>query len=120
MLSKIKMVREIAEKLYEDTMTITEMQKIVRPNHSTGFSPVDVVTDRPCRISFNSIPSASGDPAGVTESVKLFYSPDITIAEGSRITVTHKGVTSHFKRSGAEARYASHNEVNLEIFDGWA
>ena len=122
MLSKneVVKVRKALEKGYIGTFTVTEHQKIKKPNHTTGFSDVDVLVDQPCRLSFSSSPSSKdGDVSEVNQTVKLFFSPEIMVKEGSKITVTQNGVTTAYKQSGTPAVYDTHNEIILELFKGW-
>ena len=114
-------VRKALEKGYIGNFTVTEHQKITRPNHTTGFSDVEVLVDQPCRLSFSSSPSAKdGDVAEINQTVKLFYAPEIIVKEGSKITVTQNGVTTEYKQSGTPAVYDTHIEILLELFRGWA
>lgn len=116
----VKVTRTL-ERLYTGTMTVVEHTPVTKTNHSTGFTDTQVLTDQPCRLSFSSSPSATDqDPAKVAQSVKVFYSPTVTVQAGSKVTVTQNGVTSVYKSSGIEAVYDTHKEINLEIFDGWA
>ena len=123
MLSKnaVVKVRRALEQGYDGTFTVTEHKKVTRPNHTTGFSDVEVLVDQPCRLSFSSIPSATdGDVTGINQTVKLFFAPEITIKEGSKVTVTQNGVTTEYKQSGTPAVYSTHKEILLELFRGWA
>ena len=114
-------IRRALEKRYDGIFTVTEYKKITKPNHTTGFSEVEVLVDQPCRLSFLTIPSASnGDVAEINQTVKLFFAPEITIKEGSKITVTQNGVTTAYKQSGTPAVYSTHKEILLELFKGWA
>ena len=114
-------VRKALEKGYIGTFTVTEHQKVIRPNRTTGFSDVDVIINQPCRLSFSSSPSATnGDVAEINQTVKLFFAPEIKVKEGSKITVTQNGVTTEYKQSGTPAYYATHQEILLELFKGWA
>jgi hypothetical protein len=114
-------VRRALEKGYVGTFTVTEHKKVTKPNHTTGFSEVEVLVDQPCRLSFSSSPSASnGDVAEINQTVKLFFAPEITVKEGSKITVTQNGVTTAYKQSGTPAVYQTHTEILLELFRGWA
>ena len=114
-------VRKALEKGYDGVFTVTEHQKVTKPNHTTGFSDVDVLVDQPCRLSFSSSPSTTdGDVAEVNQTVKLFFAPEITIKEGSKITVTQNGFTAEYKQSGVPAVYQTHKEILLELFRGWA
>ena len=123
MLSKNAVVktRRAIEKWYTGTFTVTERNRITKPNHTTGFSDVVVLTDQPCRLSFQSNPSVGdGDFPTVNQTVKLFFAPEIEVKEGSKITVTQNGVTTEYKRSGTPAVYETHQEILLELFKGWA
>ena len=72
-------------------------------------------------MSFTTSPAAGdGDTAELTQSVKLFCAPEVTILEGSRVTVTQNGVTGEYARSGMAAMYDTHAEYVLEAFRGWA
>jgi hypothetical protein len=114
-------VRKALEKGYNGTFTVTEHRKIIKPNKTTGFSDVDVLVDQPCRLSFSSNPSASdGNIAGINQTVKLFFAPEIDIKEGSKITVTQNGVTTVYKQSGTSAVYSTHKEITLELWEKWA
>lgn len=114
-------VRKALEKGYIGTFTVTEHKKVTKPNHTTGFSDVEVLVDQPCRLSFSSIPTASdGDVAEINQTVKLFFAPEIEIKEGSKITVTQNGVSTAYKQSGTPAVYSTHKEILLELFKGWA
>ncbi len=114
-------VRKALEKGYTGTFTVTEHQKITRPNHTTGFADVDVLVDQPCRLSFSSSPSTTdGDVAEIKQTVKLFFAPEIMVKDGSKITVTQNGVTTEYKQSGTPAVYQTHTEIILELFKGWA
>lgn len=114
-------VRRALEKGYIGTFTVTEHQKVIKPNHTTGFSDVDVLMDQPCRLSFSSSPSAKdGDVAEIGQTVKLFFAPEIVVKEGSKITVTQNGITTAYKQSGVPAHYPTHQEIILELFKGWA
>lgn len=114
-------IRKALEGGYTGTFTVTERKKVVREDHSTGFAEAQTVTGQPCRLSFTSSPAAGdGDTAALTQSVKLFCSPEIIIPEGSRITVTQNGVAEEYARSGMVAMYDTHAEYVLEAFRGWA
>lgn len=123
MLSKNQMVKVKAalEKGYIGTFTVTEHERVTDPEtHITDFQDIVTVENQPCRLSFSSIPTVgSGDPANVTQGVKIFFDPSIIVKAGSRITVTQNGVTGEYRRSGEPAIYDTHIEINLELFDGW-
>lgn len=115
-------MRKAMESMYDDTCDVIEHQKVKDPvAKKTGFSDVPVLLAQPCRISYKSIPATGdGNTASVSQEIKLFISPDVVIKEGSKIEVTHKGVTTAYKRSSKAAIYDTHQEITLELFDGWA
>lgn len=114
--------KAVVEALYEGRCTVTEYQAYTKPNKATGYHEVDVLTDQPCRLSFSTIPTAeqTGTGASVQQTVKLFLAPEINIKPGSRIAVTQNGVTAAYCQSGEPAVYASHQEITLELWKGWA
>ena len=113
--------RKALEKGYTGTFTVTEHQKVIRPNKTTGYEDVVVLVDQPCRLSFSSSPSTNdGDVPVIAQTVKLFFAPEVTVKEGSKITVVQNGVTTEYKQSGTTAVYSTHKEVILELFKGWA
>ena len=81
-----------------------------------------ILSDVPCRLSFSSLPAASGDGTAVSrqQAVKLFLAPEILVKAGSKIVVTQNGATQEYKNSGEPAIYSSHQEINLELFRRWA
>ena len=111
--------RKAIESTYTDTCTVTENVKIKKDNKTTSFRKSEVYTDIPCRLSFKSVSSATGTGTvtKITQSITLFISPDIEIKAGSKITVTHDGRTTQYKRSGFPAVYMTHQEIPLELYD---
>lgn len=125
MLPKAKVVkaRKAIESLYDGICTITEHQKVKKTNGSTGFKDTVILKDEPCRLSFKNITATSQADnlsSAVTQVVILFISPDINIKTGSKITVTQNGVTTDYKQSGQPAIYDTHQEIILNLFQGWS
>ena len=124
MLQKTQMVRvrKALESSYNGKCQITEHRKIKKANKSTAFEEFVVLENQPCRLSFKTVTNAStGTTASATtQIVKLFLAPEIKVKAGSKITVTQNGVTTDYKSSGQPAIYTNHQEIILELFDGWA
>lgn len=125
MLQKIKMVaKKNFEKLYDCKCDIVEYQEIQKPNKSTGFGEVKVKEQIPCKISYERISTINivDDNANKkTLSTKLFISPDIEIKTGSKIIVTNSlGQIKEYQSSGEPAPYDTHQEIMLELFEGWS
>lgn len=121
MLPTIKMVKAV-ESLYDGVCTITEYQKVKKPNGSTGMAEVVVLENQPCRMSYRSVkPNELAEVANVTsQSVVVYLSPDVSVKPGSKLTITQNGVTTVYKSSGTPAVYSSHQEISLELFKGWS
>lgn len=124
MLSKgqILRARKAMERFYDGTCTITERQSYKRPNGSTAFQTVDVVTDQPCRLSYSSNSSAEkGERAsGKEQVIRAFLAPEVEVRPGSRITITQNGRTTAYAQSGQPAVYATHQEMILKLWEEWA
>ncbi len=109
------------EWMYQDTCTIIEHQKVKNEDGSTTFKDVVVLEDEKCRLSYKTdlIAGNTESASPLKEDIELFISPDIEIKPGSKLMITHLGVTTEFKRSGEPARYNTHQEIHLELFKGW-
>lgn len=116
-----KAVRAAIESRYDGKCIITEHQKTIDPDtHITGFSEVEIGSFR-CHLSYKSSPNAQdGQQAEIKQTIKLFLAPEIRIKPGSKITVIQNGRQEEYQGSGVPAVYTSHQEIQLELFKGWA
>lgn len=118
-----KAAREAIESIYYGLATVTEFQKVEdEDTYLTEDEPVVVLTDEPCRLSFEQTKATdqTDTAADISLGIKLFISPDVTIKPGSLITVTQDGRTADFAVSGVPAYYASHQEIDLELVKEYA
>ena len=111
------------QSLWDGRATITVREGVL--DERTGRTePVERVTasELPCRISFATVKSTEPDEeaARVAQTVTLYIDPDLVIPEGAKITVTQNQVTTDYERSGKVAVYTDHQEVPLELWEGWA
>ena len=116
-------VRRAIESLYTGSCTVVEygsfrdeVSKITRQAERT------VLEHQPCRLSFEKTTAAvpTDTAATVGQGVKLFLAPEVEVKPGSKIIVEQAGRCFEFAASGQPAVYASHQEVDLELFRGWA
>ena len=115
-----KAARKAQEQLYDGVCTVIEYRKVKdEKTKLSGMEDVIVLEGQPCRISFSKVSqSIQGESsANISQSIKLFISPDVTIQPGSKITVTQNGVTTVYKSSGVPAVYATHQEIMLELYE---
>lgn len=108
--------------MYDGTCTVTVQEEYEEKNGSTSFRQVVTIEDEPCHLSFSNTSSTKeGEVAAtVAQVTELFISPDISIAPGSKITVTQNGVTTDYTRSGKPAVYATHQQIVLDLWKGWS
>ena len=114
--------RKALERLWKDRCSVFVKEKVTDPTtHLTDFEEMPLLQDQPCKLSFETLNSTDGDHvATVTQSVKLFISPDVVIKAGSKIIVTQHGRTTEYSNSGVPAVYPTHQEIMLTLFEGWA
>lgn len=117
-----KAARKAIESTYAGVVTVSEYKKVKDPNTAlTSYKEVVVLENQPCSLSFESITTAIQTEAAATisQAVKLFLSPDITIKPGSKLKVTQTGVTTEYSSSGVPAVYPTHQEIMLKLFEKW-
>jgi len=123
MLSKTEMVniRKAIEMMYQDTCDVVVYVECEKPNGATGFVENVAYSDVPCRISFESkTPSSDTGSVSIgTQQIRLFIAPEVVIPGGSKIIVSHLGEKVEYKNSGVSAKYNTHQEITLELFDTW-
>lgn len=115
--------RKAQESLYSGVMKVTERTKVMDERTKLTVEKDAVVLEgQPCRLSFETLKAARqiGSAAGITQVIKLFLAPEITVKPGSKVTVMQDGVTADYKCSGVPAVYPTHQEIMLELFERWA
>lgn len=120
----IEAARKAQESLYDGLCSIYEY-KTVRDEKTKLTKPAEEVLaaeNIPCRLSYTSVTTAKEDSvaASVQQTVKLFLAPEINVKPNSKIVVTQNGLKKAYKNSGEPAMYATHQEINLELFARWA
>ena len=118
----LTMARKHIEKLYIDTCSVFEYQKVKDENtHISSMQEVMVYENIPCKVSYQTIKqSGEGVSSALLLSCKIILAPDIDIKPGSKILVTRNGETTAYKNSGEPARHINHQEIMLELFKDWA
>lgn len=115
--------KKALEEIHDGTCTIIEYGEVMdETTKITNMQEVTIVENQPCRLSFSSLNAVvqTDSAAAMSQGIKLFVSPEITVKPGSKIIVTQAGVTTEYKCSGVPAVYPSHTEIMLELFKGWA
>jgi hypothetical protein len=115
--------RKSIELLYEHTCNTFEYRKVKNTvTKITSSEDVIILENQPCKLSYYTIKSTNQteNAGGVVQVIKLFIAPEVIIKPGSKIIVTHNGITESYKNSGVPAVFSSHQEIVLELFKGWA
>ena len=122
MLPNIQMVRAAIQSLYDGKCTVTVRQEYEKDNGATGFQEVILIEDEPCRLSYSNISSTNENEVAATVSqvTELFICPDVDIPSGSKITVTQNGETVDYSKSGVKAKYETHQQIMLQLWDRWS
>lgn len=114
--------RSAIESMYDGKTTISEYVPKKDPvTKRTTNQEAEIIKDQPCHLIFKSVPNAkeTDTGTGLSQVVKLLIAPELNIKPGSKITVTQKGRTVAYKNSGMPAVYRTHQEITLELFNGW-
>lgn len=121
--SACKAARKAIESTYCGVCTVIERMN-VRDEETkiTHKSEVTVLENQPCKLSFEKLNAVAqtDTAAAISQSAKLFISPEVTINGGSKIIVEQNGRKSEYSASGEPAVYYGHQEIMLELFRGWA
>ena len=121
--NQVVAVRKAIEMTYDCTCNIVEHRQYKKENKSTGFKDIVVQENQKCKLSFKTITNNNQDniKANVIQVVKLFIAPELEIKAGSRIDVTNVlGEIISYKSSSQPAKYQTHQEIVLELFESWA
>lgn len=106
--------------LWTGKCTIYEYENTTDPETwQTTQKEVVVLTDEPCRLSYNreQATNINSGAAVVSQSITLFIRPDLVIKPGSVIEITQNGVTEKYKGSGKPAIYSKHQEITLKLYE---
>lgn len=114
--------RKAVESTYDGIAIVEEYRQVKdEVTKLASGKPVIVLENQPCRLSFErlQIVNQTQSAATVTQTTKLFISPDVIIKPGSKITVTQAGKTAEYTYSGVPAVYDTHQEIVLDLFTRW-
>lgn len=115
--------RKALELLWKGKCTVIIRRGVQNPvNKRTEFIEETVYEDKPCKLSIETITSTNekNNAASIKQSSKLFIAPEVDIPAGSKIIVTQNGKTTEYEKSGEPGGFTNHQEIQLELFKGWA
>lgn len=117
------LIKAAQELMYNGTMTVYQQTPGQADSDGiTRHTSTAILTDQPCHISYNTIDSNNqeNNAGNLHQEIVLYCDPDLTIPEGSKITVTQNGVTCDYQLSGKPAVFMSHQEIDLVVFREYA
>lgn len=116
-------VKRAIESLYEGKCSVYGYGVVVdEKTHLKSNKEYLIYDSVSCRLSIKNVNSAISSEAAssIVQEVKLFLSPDYEIKAGCKIVATQNGVTTAYKNSGQANVKSNHQEIVLEMFEGWA
>lgn len=117
------MHRKAMEGTYDGTCRAYGMGAVKDPvTKVTRQEEVMLLDGIPCHLSYTGTgaAAASGTVTAVPQTARLFLGPGLEVPPGSRIEVTQQGRTGSYAKSGKASVYASHQEIPLELWEGYA
>ncbi|MEG0258715.1 MAG: hypothetical protein RR595_08525 [Lysinibacillus sp.] len=115
--------RKALERLWRGKCTVIAWQEVEDPiTHITKHDEVVLYEDLKCKLSHKNISTTSSTGAGaiVIQQIKLSLGNEFEIPPGCKITITQNGKTADYARSGEPGIFIDHQEIVLDIFEGWA
>lgn len=113
------------ERLWKDRCTVYVKMKVTDPTtHITDFEEKPLLQNQPCKLSFESLNANGSDRvATISQSVKLFLSPQVVIPSGCKIVVKRFSQPERefvYSNSGEPGVFSNHQEILLVPFKGYA
>ena len=122
-MSDMKYVRRAIEDTYIVNCDVVEYRKTRNEeNKQNKYSEEVVLSNKKCRLSFETINNTNQTSTtnNAIQIVKLFIAPELNIKKGSKIIVTQNNRTTAYKNSSQPAIYETHQEIVLDLFEGWS
>ncbi len=122
-MSDMKYVRRAIEDTYIGNCDVVEYRKTRNEeNKQNKYSEEVVLSNKKCRLSFETINNTNQTSTtnNAIQIVKLFIAPELNIKKGSKIIVTQNNRTTAYKNSSQPAIYETHQEIVLDLFEGWS
>ena len=109
--------------LWHDRCTVSTMQNSEKANSAfTQQTETVLFANEPCRLSHKTVTIATdvANAARTFQQTVLFLDSWLSIPPGSKIVVTHEGVTRTYESSGVSAVFSYHQEVPITLRRDWA
>lgn len=115
--------KKALQRFWKDVCSVfIQDKKVNEVTKRTEFVETALFENQPCKLSFETLTSISetDHAPSVTQGVKLFLDNEYSVPAGSKIVVVRNQKTFTYKASGEPGVYTNHQEIPLELFEGWA
>lgn len=115
--------KKALQKFWKDSCSVYIQSKTINEtNKRTEFVETALFENQPCKLSFETLTTTSetANAPSITQGVKLFLDNELSVPMGSKIVVVRNDKSYTYKSSGVPGVYSNHQEIMLELFDGWA
>ncbi len=115
----IRTARKWIDKMNTGVMTVYNFIPVKEKDSGfTDFKLEAVLTDIPCRLSYQDKQSATqNEPAKALKSVRVITAVDVDIQEGSILEITFNGQTQKYKQAGRTHVNDFRKSIPLEIYE---
>lgn len=105
-----------------DRCTVTVKEDTETPGGRTVQTEKTLFAHVPCRLIFKNIETVeeSSNAARTVQATVLLLDRQYSVPAGSKITVTHEGITCEYERAGVPAAYSTHREIPLVLRKVWS
>lgn len=114
--------RKAIESTYTAICTVYEYRTYKKNGITKQGEKETDIREQPCKLSFESLSTVAQNEHGgvLAQSQKLFLAPELNIKANSKIVVTQNNKTESYSNSGVAAVYPTHQEITLNLFEGWS
>lgn len=114
--------RKVIESQYKGVCTVYKYGMVKEHGITREEEVLTGIKEQPCHLSFSSSPATTQTEHGgnIMQTIQLYITPDVHIAENSKLVITQNGKTESYKNSGVVQTYDTHQVLELVLFRRWA
>ncbi len=115
----LRACRKWIDKMNTGVMTVYEFEPVVEEDSGiTDFELTPVLTDIPCRLSYQDKQAATKDePAQADKRVRVITAVDVDVKEGAVLEITYDGETHKYKQAGKTHINDFRKSIPLEAYE---
>lgn len=115
----LRACRKWIDKMNTGSMTVYNYEPVEEEDSGiTDFKLVPVLTEVPCRLSYQDKQSATkNEPSQALKNIRVITSLDVDIKEGSILEITFDGETHKYKQAGRTHINDFRKSIPLEVYE---